>query len=156
MSYYRIVFINTYLNHHGTKGMHWGIKNGPPYPLKRNSGSANLSSSKIHFKFPEMSEDNRRYANRLWNNNVGIKPEFNSTSSVLSMFTNTLSSDEKEEPIVRGFLGDYLYTGINRGYEDYKIISEERIERPAGRPKGVVDDVLSSIFGWDWEDFLDD
>jgi hypothetical protein len=19
--------------HHGTKGMHWGVKNGPPYPI---------------------------------------------------------------------------------------------------------------------------
>lgn len=24
----------TYLMHYGIKGMHWGVKNGPPYPLK--------------------------------------------------------------------------------------------------------------------------
>ena len=25
------------LEHHGGKGMKWGVKNGPPYPIKRNT-----------------------------------------------------------------------------------------------------------------------
>lgn len=26
----------TYLAHHGVKGQKWGVKNGPPYPIKRD------------------------------------------------------------------------------------------------------------------------
>lgn len=31
---------NNYLYHHGIMGMHWGVKNGPPYPLDYKSHSA--------------------------------------------------------------------------------------------------------------------
>lgn len=35
MRYYGIVRSGAYLAHHGIKGQHWGIRNGPPYPLSR-------------------------------------------------------------------------------------------------------------------------
>ena len=31
---------NNYLKHHGILGMHWGKKNGPPYPLGYSDHSA--------------------------------------------------------------------------------------------------------------------
>lgn len=38
-----------YLMHHGVKGMKWGVKNGPPYPLKdgRSRGKAKVDKSHI-------------------------------------------------------------------------------------------------------------
>lgn len=38
----------TYLAHHGIKGQKWGVRNGPPYPLKdrRSRGSAKVDESK--------------------------------------------------------------------------------------------------------------
>ena len=34
---YRVKRSNDYLMHHGIKGQKWGVKNGPPYPLKENA-----------------------------------------------------------------------------------------------------------------------
>ena len=51
---YRIVYKNYYLSHHGTKGQKWGVRNGPPYPLSKetkdrikNKESANIVDSII-------------------------------------------------------------------------------------------------------------
>lgn len=35
-----------YLYHHGIKGMNWGVRYGPPYPLKRGAGGRILSKIK--------------------------------------------------------------------------------------------------------------
>lgn len=35
MSYYAIIFKNS-LFHHGIKGQKWGVRNGPPYPLRES------------------------------------------------------------------------------------------------------------------------
>lgn len=55
------------LMHHGIKGQHWGIRNGPPYPLDKNKikmgGTFNNSSKPL-------SKDSS-----LYNNLVGINPE---------------------------------------------------------------------------------
>lgn len=32
--FYRIVRTENYLMHHGIQGQKWGVRNGPPYPLK--------------------------------------------------------------------------------------------------------------------------
>ena len=31
-------FYNDYISHHGILGMHWGKRNGPPYPLGVGAG----------------------------------------------------------------------------------------------------------------------
>ena len=37
--------------HHGVKNQHWGIRNGPPYPLKKSNDTVFISgSSKTQFK----------------------------------------------------------------------------------------------------------
>lgn len=60
-----------YLMHHGVKGQKWGVRNGPPYPLKdgRSKGKAKVSSqtsvtkstySKINDIFRKMPFEDRR------------------------------------------------------------------------------------------------
>ncbi|MCC8098001.1 MAG: hypothetical protein LIO44_05500 [Eubacterium sp.] len=47
---YNYTFTYSYtptLCHHGTKGQKWGVKNGPPYPLKRNLKKKSESSKII-------------------------------------------------------------------------------------------------------------
>ena len=41
----KIARVITYANelyHHGTKGMHWGVKNGPPYPIDKSKKVAQV------------------------------------------------------------------------------------------------------------------
>ena len=52
---------NVYIKHSGIKGMHWGKKNGPPYPLKesqKSSSEKRLSKKQIRKnKIKSMSND---------------------------------------------------------------------------------------------------
>lgn len=49
-------YCDIYLAHHGIKGQHWGIKNGPPYPL--GSGKTKLTvKDKIKKKVAEIKLD---------------------------------------------------------------------------------------------------
>lgn len=39
------------LYHHGVKGQHWGVRNGPPYPISKSNDTVFISgSSKTQFK----------------------------------------------------------------------------------------------------------
>lgn len=41
-----MVYESNYISHHGIKGQSWGVRNGPPYPLKRTSSGAIDTSRK--------------------------------------------------------------------------------------------------------------
>ncbi len=50
-----------YLAHHGIKGQHWGIKNGPPYPLSRPSYDiSEKNHDRINEFYKSMSLEDRR------------------------------------------------------------------------------------------------
>ena len=55
----------TYLQHHGILGMHWGKKNGPPYPLSDNQ-VAKMKKQSVRREAKTLSDDelNKRI-NRL-------------------------------------------------------------------------------------------
>lgn len=63
----------TYLQHHGIVGMHWGKKNGPPYPLSDNQ-VAKMKKQSIRQEVKTLSDDelNKRI-NRLQKEQQYIK-----------------------------------------------------------------------------------
>lgn len=48
MSEYRIIhpYVPDYVEHHGILGMHWGRKNGPPYPLSQSEHNSVVKGAK--------------------------------------------------------------------------------------------------------------
>lgn len=44
-----VVFDNDYILHHGIAGQHWGVRNGPPYPLGR-SGNTISNGNAVELK----------------------------------------------------------------------------------------------------------
>lgn len=48
------------LMHHGVKGQHWGVRNGPPYPLNSNVSISKKSYDKINDIYKKMPSVDRR------------------------------------------------------------------------------------------------
>lgn len=65
MSNYRIVTDDEYLAHHGVQGQHWGVQNGPPYPLDRSisTGSRLKDTSGTKKKKNVLNKDLKDVAN---------------------------------------------------------------------------------------------
>lgn len=53
--------VKTYLAHHGIKGQHWGVRNGPPYPLKQpQTDISDKTYAKINELYRSMPLADRR------------------------------------------------------------------------------------------------
>ena len=57
---------------------------------------------------------------------------------VMSAFNTDLTEEERKQRIISKAIGDYVYTIINNGYNEYIVIGKNPIE--------IIDD--------DWEDGL--
>jgi len=51
---------DTDISHHGISGMHWGVRNGPPYPLNSQSKISRKSYEKLNDIYKSMPLANRR------------------------------------------------------------------------------------------------
>lgn len=65
------------LKHYGTKGMKWGVRNGPPYPIKRNktvfvSGSSKTQTKDSGYYRKNLPADVRRNLDSYIANNKKI------------------------------------------------------------------------------------
>lgn len=145
-NYYKIVMKNNTLSHHGIDGQRWGVRNGPPYPL---------SSSRIHYKTGDMEPAEYNLACSLWNKyreagGLSIKEK----EYVYEELDNNLTADEKTYAIVSRRIDDVLYTAINKGHNQYKIIKKQRL---GGRSTWdeMLDDILTAVVGKDWRDYDD-
>lgn len=130
--------------HFGTEGMHWGIRNSPPYPIKRY---------RVRMKTGNMDPDEYRRAHSLWKR---LK-EFLGLSGgekerIYEELDNNLSSEERKRAVVSKRIDNYLYTAINKGHNEYKIIGKERLE-PARTWEEELSDILDAVIGPDWRKY---
>ena len=59
---------------------------------------------------------------------------------VISELNTHMSDEEKERSIVTKPIGDYYYTVINQGFDDYLIIGKRRIVEELEDEWGAYDD----------------
>lgn len=52
----KMSYSTTYLKHYGIQGMHWGEKNGPPYPLSENK-VARMKKQSVRREVKELSDE---------------------------------------------------------------------------------------------------
>lgn len=155
--YYAVHRTNKYLKHHGIEGQKWGVRNGPPYPLKNNSYSNELRNTfghHVRFKQSIMPESERALAKDL----ASRLPEADlpykiSKNYVNSLFETNLSDSEKEYALVDQSDSFYKYHGINLGPGNYKVYKWEHIER---KPKHEGDASVMEMFGPNYEEELDE
>lgn len=133
-----------FLKHHGVLGMRWGVRKGPPYPL---------SNTKVRFKTGGMDPTEFRRAREKWN----ALEEFPGLTGkekerVYEELDNNLTKEEKSYAIVSKRIDDYLYTAINKGHNQYKIIDRERQEPPKTWDE-QLSDILDEVVGKDWRKY---
>lgn len=133
---------NVCLLHYGILGQKWGIRRTPE-ELGR----------KAIYKTGKMPIDEYARACELWQR----LSEFPGLSGkekerVYEELDNNLSDDERTYSIVSRRIDNYLYTAINKGHNQYKIIDRERKEPPSTWSE-LLDDILSEVVGKDWRKY---
>lgn len=100
----------------------------------------------VQRKTGNMSEDEYALAKETWTRYNEVEMPQHEREHIYEEFDNNLTAEEKSLAIVRRPIGDYHYTAINKGHNQYKIIDRRLIEEP----EDVVNSVLTEMFGEDW------
>ena len=66
----------TDISHHGIKGMKWGKRNGPPYPLNSKQSVSQESYQKLNDIYKSMSSSDRRLIDPDSNDGEGYFPDY--------------------------------------------------------------------------------
>lgn len=130
------------LYHHGILGQRWGVRRTPE-ELGRHA----------RFKQSKMSTEEYKHACDLWKLFPEKKNLPDPKNRVLSSFSTNLTAEEKEQSMVHTFFNNHLYTAINKGNEQYKIIKYKHI---TGAPMDWMDEIMSEVIGDDWRDYDDE
>lgn len=89
---------NNYLAHHGTLGMKWGKRNGPPYPLDSSSLAKNISD-KANKKEPRITKDVTNAIKKAGAKVYGIEHRLKTYESIKRKI-DTDSMEKGETPFV--------------------------------------------------------
>ena len=155
---------NSYLAHHGIKGMHWGKRNGPPYPLGYSSHTAeqkqknpkalidgNENTNPKKFKFKNQNGSKKKTDTR---DNLEIDKDarflsslpngtkLNKTAKANAKKTK-IKNDEIHKNTKKILIATAAAAGIGAGiYLAYKYNAVERISNyiHGGKSGGVVND----------------
>lgn len=87
------------LIHHGIKGQRWGVKNGPPYPIRKNNHQGVLEMDLQFFaskKASSLKQVSEKYPG-----------EFN---HVISEINHWATKEQKSHPTITKPVGNYTYT----------------------------------------------
>lgn len=74
-------FYNDYISHHGILGMHWGKRNGPPYPLGSDVSTGHRLKNTvqgIRRKTPKYKKDFEEYKNNVMRKIYNTRDQANS------------------------------------------------------------------------------
>lgn len=125
------------LKHYGVLGMHWGIRKDP----------------KVYYKTGGLSKEAYVRSCDLWQK-LDEFPGLTGKEKerVYEELDNNLSDFEKGLSIVKKHIDNYLYTAINKGHNQYKIIDRNRIEPPKTWDEWY-DDIFTEVFGSDWRKY---
>lgn len=127
----RLRYVSGILVHHGVKGQHWGIrKDKKSYGNTRDIDDLWKSTR----EFPGLSAREKEY--------------------VYEEFDNNLSKEEKAHDIVERRINNYLYTALNKGHNQYKIIDKE-LQESSSDWLETLDEILTEVIGKDWRKYDD-
>ena len=135
-----------YLAHHGILGQKWGIRRTPEQLAK--SFENGMLGSHVYYKTANMPLEEYTRACDLWNRYRELNIPYKEKAHVYEEFDNNLTSEEKECSLVSDDIGNYHYTAINKGHNQYKII-----DKFVNEQDGTLDAVLTEVIGPDWRDY---
>ena len=107
-----------YISHHGVEGMHWGVKNGPPYPLEgealqKAKASYEKATAKLDKKIGKI-EKKQEKANKIRQKTEKKKyGVFSNQQKAQKLDYKANKSQYKVDKIV------------NKAYKDYKRIEKK-------------------------------
>ena len=99
----------------------------------------------IHYKLANMPKDEYARAKTLWQKNRELPLPGREKEYIYEELDNNLTIEERESCIVRRAIGNYYYTAINMGHNQYKIINKEAIED--------IDAILDEVLNFNWRDY---
>lgn len=135
-----------YLSHHGVKNQQWGVRNGPPYPIRDPFKKARLMTGKLDpEEYIRAKELKRVYKD-------GITLPGKEKEYVYQLFDNNLSDEERKKAIVFCNSQYYTYKAINLGHNNYTIIDKYGINNRKVQDE-ILNDVLTEVIGVNWEDY---
>ena len=124
---------------------------GEQEKIEKRKEYAEKASHRVYNKFGDFSTEEYASAIEMWRK-LEEYPDLSPKEKewVYEMFDNNLTNEEKTSALVCRPFGDYRYYAVNKGHNQYKIYNKEPIEPTAG----VVDEVLTEMFGSDWRNYL--
>lgn len=124
---------NSEFFHHGIKDQKWGVRNGPPYPLK--------SSSKRTFtKTNTYDNINSKRFNKEPGDFATVFLERKEYAHVMSEIMTHMTREERNHKVVSKPVGDYVYTVENCNGVPIRAIGKKAISGSAIESYERVDD----------------
>lgn len=105
---------------------------------------------KARYRFGNMPPEEFEKAVELWNQYEEIDIPQGEKERIYEEFDNNLSDEERKMALINRPIGNYYYTAVQKGHNQYRIIDKSLIDKP----KDIVDEVLTEMFGEGWEKLL--
>lgn len=108
--------------------------------------------SNAHLRTANMPPEELARAVDEWYKRTEIDIPQSEKEYVYEELDNNLTIEEKEQALVHRPIGNYYYTAINKGHNQYKIINKQPILESTGDE--VVDRILDEVLDFDWRELL--
>lgn len=103
-------------------------------------------------KTGELSSEEYAIATEYWKKLKEYPLDGKEKERIYELFDNNLSAEEKQMALVNRPFGNNRYYAVHKGHNQYKIYNVEPIEHT----DNIVDEVLTEMFGYNWQRYLDE